>query len=517
MGAGQGKAAGAARGAASRVEWAGLGLLLAVAAALRFHGLGREPVWLDEAYSWWAARQPLGALAWLVPTCDPQPPLYPLILKGWVALAGDGAAALRAPSALAGVLAVALLWGAARVIAPAVGFFAAALLAVAPFQIEFAQEARAYALVTVAFALVLYGGLRVTCRGDPAAGSSARPGVREGLGAWFALAAGGALAVWLRNTAVFVLASLACAALAWMAIEPGARRHGRAVALVALAIAAAWAPYLPTYIAQARGVIDAFWIPWPTAGYVLHEVGLVLGAPLPWVVAAVAGLFVLGLAGLWRSGRRGAALLLGCMAAGPILFTLAASLLLKPILIARVLIGIALPACIGVAAAIARLPSAALRMAVFLPLVAASLFADQLLLGQGQRKEPWNAIVRALAATPEDALVLLLPNELELPLAHAAAQAQVARAMRGVPRPYPAPGLAVEYPTSRCVPVVEPDGLAGLARAIEGRRTLVLVRRVRDVYDPQDEVPALLARGGFAHVATREFGSEKLLERYERR
>jgi len=232
---------------------------------------------------------------------------------------------------------------------------------------------------------------------------------------------------------------------------------------------------------------------------------------------AVAGLFALGLAVLWRGGRRGAALLLGCMAVGPVLFTLAASLAVKPILIARVLIGIALPVCVGIAAAIARLPSPARRMALFLPLVAASLYADQQLLAQSARKEPWNAIARALAATPDDALVLLLPSELELPLAHAFGQTQVARAMRGVPRPFPAPGLEVEYPTSRCVPVVEPEGLAGLARAIEGRRTLVLVRRVRDVYDPQNEVPALLARAGFAHVATREFASEKLVERYERR
>lgn len=501
----------------SRVEWAGLCLLLAVAAALRFYDLGREPLWLDEAYSWWAALQPLGALVSLVPTCDPEPPLYPLILKGWIALFGDGAAALRGPTALAGVIAVALLWGAGRAVSPAVGFVAAALFAVAPFQIEFAQEARAYSIVTVAFGLILYGGLRVACWSDPAAGSSARIGVREGLGAWIALGVGGALAVWLRNTAVFVLASLACAALAWMAIEPAARRHRRAVAVVTLAVVAAWAPYVPTYIAQARGVIKAFWIPPPTAHYVLHEVGLVLGAGLPWLVAAAAALFALGLAGLWRDGRRGAALLLGCMAAGPILFTLAASLALRPILIARVLIGVALPIYVGVAVAVTRLPGRALRAAVLGVLLAASLLVDYQLVAQGPRKEPWNAIARELAATPADTLVLLLPSELELPLAHAAAQAHVARAMRGVPRPFPAPGLEVEYPTSRCVPVVEPEGLAGLAGALEGRRTLVLVRRVRDVYDPQNEVPRLLASAGFAHVATREFASDKLLERYERR
>jgi len=503
--------------ATSRAEWAGLCLLLAAAAILRFHGLGREPLWLDEAYSWWAARQPLGALTSLVPTCDPEPPLYPLILKGWIALFGDSAAAVRAPTAIAGVLATALLWGAGRAISPAVGFVAAALFAVAPFQIEFAQEARAYAIVTIAFGLILYGGLRVACWADPGAGSATHIGEREGLGAWVALAVGGALAVWLRNTAVFVLASLVCAAIAWMVIEPGARRHRRAVIAVTLAVAAAWAPYVPTYIAQARGVIKAFWIPPPTPGYVLHEIGLVLGAGQAWLVGVAAVLFAAGAAGLWRSGRRGAALVLAWMAIGPIVFTLAASLLLRPILIARVLIGVALPLYVAVAVAVTRLPTRAWRAALFAALVAASLLADFRLLSQETRKEPWNAIARELASTPSDALVLLLPSELELPLAHAAAQVNLVRAMRGVPRPFPAPGLDVEYPTSRCVPVAESAGLATLAGALEGRRTLVLVHRVHDVYDPEDAVAALLARAGFVRVAKRAFRSEKVLEWFERR
>jgi len=507
----------AAHAATSRAEWAGLAVLLAAAAALRFYGLGREPLWLDEAYSWWAARQPLAALASLVPTCDPEPPLYSLILKGWIALFGDGPAALRTPNALAGVLAVVLVWGAGRAISPAVGFVAAALFAVAPFQIEFAQEARAYAMVTVASGLILYGGLRVTCWADPAAGSSARVGVREGLGAWIALAVGGALSVWLRNTSVFVLASLACAAAAWMAIEPDARRHRRAIIVVTLAIVLAWAPYIPTYIAQARGVIKAFWIPAPTVGYVVHEIGLVLGAGLAWVVGVAAALFALGIAALWRSGRRGAALLLAFMAVGPIVFMLAASLLVRPILIARVLIGIALPVCVGVAVAVTRIPGKALRVAAIAALVAASLLADFRLLSQTARKEPWNVIAREVAAAPADALVLLLPSELALPLAHALAQASVSRTLRGVPRPFPAPGLDVDYPTSRCVPVVEPEGIAMLAGALEGRTTLVLIHRVTDVYDPQDEVPALIARAGFVQTEERRFPSQKVMKRYERR
>ena len=40
-------------------EWLGWVASLALAACLRLYGIGSEPLWLDEAYSWWDARQTL--------------------------------------------------------------------------------------------------------------------------------------------------------------------------------------------------------------------------------------------------------------------------------------------------------------------------------------------------------------------------------------------------------------------------------------------------------------------------
>ena len=64
-----------------------------------------QSLWLDEASSVWFARLPLGDL--LFRLCDPHPPGYYLLLKGWLAL-GESEVWLRLPSVLASLLAVVL-------------------------------------------------------------------------------------------------------------------------------------------------------------------------------------------------------------------------------------------------------------------------------------------------------------------------------------------------------------------------------------------------------------------------
>jgi uncharacterized membrane protein len=75
------------------------------------------------------------------------PPLYYYILRGWAAVFGDSETWLRAPSAIFSVGAVAGLYVLVRrIFNPTAALVAATLMAVSPFQIAYAQEARAYAL-----------------------------------------------------------------------------------------------------------------------------------------------------------------------------------------------------------------------------------------------------------------------------------------------------------------------------------------------------------------------------------
>ena len=82
-------------------------LCLLLALILRAWELDRRSLWYDEAYCWWVASQmPLGEMLRLSAQ-DLIPPLYYLLLRLWISLAGGTEFALRWSSVLLGVLTVA--------------------------------------------------------------------------------------------------------------------------------------------------------------------------------------------------------------------------------------------------------------------------------------------------------------------------------------------------------------------------------------------------------------------------
>ena len=132
--------------------------IVALGGFLRVYQIGSKGLWLDEAFSVWLGWQPVGEmLGWLM-RIDQHPPLYYLLLHFWMAL-GDDAAAVRALSALLGTLTIPVVYLLSRRLADdddKVGLLAALILAVSPFHVRFAQEARMYTLLTLNVSLALY-------------------------------------------------------------------------------------------------------------------------------------------------------------------------------------------------------------------------------------------------------------------------------------------------------------------------------------------------------------------------
>ncbi len=147
---GGGEKAGVGGGAGGRFP-AGAAAIVALACFLRLHGLGGQEIWIDEAFSFYVATTGEMLRALLI---EHTPPLYYLLLRGWVAVAGSSETALRLPSALAGTLYVgAVIWAGRELVGPAVGLWSGLMAAVAPIHIYYSQEVRAYALLTLALAL----------------------------------------------------------------------------------------------------------------------------------------------------------------------------------------------------------------------------------------------------------------------------------------------------------------------------------------------------------------------------
>lgn len=123
--------------------------IILVGTGLRFTGLEKESLWFDEACSWYTASHPtLSEVVTHDRSWHLHPPAYFLSLHFAIALAGDSEIALRFPSAIAGVLAIPLMFIiAARVYSSREGLIAAGLFATLWCPVYFAQEARPYALL----------------------------------------------------------------------------------------------------------------------------------------------------------------------------------------------------------------------------------------------------------------------------------------------------------------------------------------------------------------------------------
>ena len=126
--------------------------IVAVAAGLRFTRLGFQELWMDEGVSFGMATVEDFRAAL---RREYNPPVYYLLQRLWLLPFGESEAALRSLSAVFGTLFVAaIVWGGRVFLGPAVGLWSGALAAIAPLHIYYSQEARPYALLSLAILLI---------------------------------------------------------------------------------------------------------------------------------------------------------------------------------------------------------------------------------------------------------------------------------------------------------------------------------------------------------------------------
>ena len=129
--------------------WVDLGVAVLLAGGLLLRFIAESPLWLDEALSVNIAQVPLGDLAETL-RHDGAPPLYYVLLKGWMELFGSSDISVRALSGVFSLAALPLVWLAGRRLAGReTGWIATLLVATSPFAIRYATEARMYSLVTL--------------------------------------------------------------------------------------------------------------------------------------------------------------------------------------------------------------------------------------------------------------------------------------------------------------------------------------------------------------------------------
>lgn len=244
-----------------------LGLWLVVGSVLRAWQLGAAPFWYDEIFTARVSYLPLVNM--LAATAgDVHPPLFYLLEWAAQKIMGHSEFAMRLIPLACSVAALALVGRAARALGGSerAAVWATALVAVLPFQWQYAREARMYALLQLLYLLTLLAVAR---------------------GRWVGMALGMAAMLYTHNYGFFYSASLG----AWALWQHRAQwRTVLAYGASALLLYAPWAAVM----AWQMGAAKATWWSEPTTlGDVLYvPYAVFIGTGLPEQFASLAALVV---------------------------------------------------------------------------------------------------------------------------------------------------------------------------------------------------------------------------------
>jgi uncharacterized membrane protein len=474
-----------------RTIWIGMAVLLAIGLAVRLWGIGTDPLWLDEAYSAYAAEHDLRFLWQVVPLYEGHPPFYYTLLHVWVGLFGSSVLALRALGAVIGIVTLpAMAWAADQagrwlgwpreqrrlLTCVALGF---ACLSLA--MVEMAHQVRPYPLMILVYAmaiglLIRFG--RRAARGEPVGG-----------GAFVVYLLLLEAMLWLHNMGPLYGLSLTIA-LAIAVLRRGMRR-GEWIWLVGghALVALFYLPGLLILHAQSAAWRHSTWLRFSLNATFVDRVMGLYGVP-GWVGLAAVVLAVLGLLALVRGGRRLAAMLL-VLALLPVLLSVVLSLTIVPVFVSRIMAAVAGPAILLMAiGAVAhrRLPIVGLGLAV---LLGASMLTGDVQARLGGPVQDWYRTVDWLAHRfrPGDQ-VFAYPNEGALPLRYALRDKGLPFSVRPIPVDMPA--LETRHGThptgTRGVSSLPPAELHAIATepATRAVPTIWLLRLGASTYDPGD-------------------------------
>ncbi|UVL40673.1 glycosyltransferase family 39 protein [Pseudomonas sp. B21-040] len=121
--------------------------ILALSALVRFYDLTAAAIWGDEGSSLLLSQYSLADI-WVHAAHDVHPPLYFLLLHGWIEVFGDGIFSIRCLSALPGIVTVWLgVWLMDLIATRRAALLAGFLLALLPTAVRYSQEVRMYSLL----------------------------------------------------------------------------------------------------------------------------------------------------------------------------------------------------------------------------------------------------------------------------------------------------------------------------------------------------------------------------------
>jgi len=465
----------------------------------RLSGLGSKPLWLDEAYSAFAADHGLSFIWTIVPRYDVHPPLYYSMLHLWDLAFGDALLARRLLGLLFGTATIAAAAACAATLAGIAGAdrlgramittIVAVLVALQPLMIIMTQQVRPYPVMILVYTIGVLAILRLLA----AAGTAGRRW-RGWVGVVFIAEA---LLLWLHALGPFYAASLSIAlAVALVRLRPG-RTEWIAAIIGQVLVGLVYLPAVLILADQAPTWAHSSWLKFDPAGIgdALSTIYL-----LPGAAVTVAGLSAMAIGGvvLARRGAMAAGAALLVLGLLPTALSLVASLTVAPVFLARTLSPTTVPMLLLMGASLAcalqwRRIIMALLLVVLLPFAWSDYRTTRL-----PPPEDWRGTVAWLSAhiKPGD-IVWAYPNEGALPLRYAARDLHRDLPVRQIPADVPALAFPGAHPAGgRGAVSLSATQIDALMRSDAAQRppTIWLLGLASEIYDPADLMGYALGR-----------------------
>jgi mannosyltransferase len=358
-------------------------LPVALVAALSFYSIADKSLWLDEAFSVALARLDWSEMWRVITVREANMGLYHVLLHYWMQL-GTGEFEVRSLSAITAIASIAPIYAiGVRLFGVNTGIIAALLLALNAFFIQYAQEARGYALVLLLTATSSYFFLKAIDK----------PSVRS----WAAYAAIGALSMYAHFFSAWVIAANFVSGLALRGL---AQKRGLVVSNLVIALLAS--PLLVSILAPHAYDLHLGWLAKPSLRTFARFFNALTGYGGPTLVIVYSVVCAYALLSRWAQERRAHRRLISWDYAFlcswlflPVLGSFLFSILFKPIFHSRYLI-ISLPPLVLIAAAgVQNLRPAWLKLATALLLLALSSRGLVALYSGGCcQKENWRAATK---------------------------------------------------------------------------------------------------------------------------
>ena len=480
-------------GRIDRRWWAGAAIVAVIGIALRLWHIATTPLWLDEAYSAYAAAHDFAFLWQVVPRYETHPPFYYTLLRLWTLAFGDSLIALRAPGLLAGLatppMLAACAWsaggliGASHAVRVRATFCAFALACLSIPLVEMSREVRPYPLMILTYGAATLAVLALARR-------TARGGSVRGR-AYAVYLAALAVMLWLHNLGVLFALALVLALGTALIGRRIARADWVWVVIGHGGVGLLWLPALAILHDQAPTWIGSTWLRFSWAS-VPEKLAILYAVPGIQAVSAIL-LGALALSALASAGERRRLLAILLALAGlPVLLSLAISVTVSPVFLTRTLTPVASPALLLLS--FGAVLFADWRRWLGLGgalMLAANMLAVDLQARAGGPAQNWYGAVAwlRLRFQPGDVIVAY-PNEGALPMAYALRDEGLAWPITPIPTPVPSFDQAGgRYPTgSRGVVSLPRARLHTIARSPTLRRvpTIWLLRLGASTYDPGD-------------------------------